>query len=150
MLPFRPLTVMCNAWFVLIAFVAVAGVIWMFAFTHTLLALPLPPASVFTAVFVVRVIACPLTGMFEVAETTVVPTVSELITTSQLAVAAPPVLVQFGEPMNEPGPLTIAAVPVSSPVSMLPFRPLTVMCSVWLVLTAFVAVAGVIWMFAFT
>ena len=70
---------------------AVAGVIWMFAFTQTLLALPLPPAAVFTAVSVVRVIVWPLTGMSDVAETTVVPSTAEVIVTVQVAVAAPPV-----------------------------------------------------------
>ena len=75
----------------LTAFVAVAGPIWMFAFTHTLLALPLPPAVVLSAVFVARVIVTPATGIPEVAETTVVPVTAELIVTVQLAVAAPPV-----------------------------------------------------------
>jgi hypothetical protein len=79
-----------STWFVLTAFVAVGGVIWMFAFTHALLALPLPPASVFTAVFVVLDIVWPLTVMTDVAETTVVPTEAEVMVTVQLAVAAPP------------------------------------------------------------
>ena len=60
-------TVIVSMWFVLTAFVAVAGVIWMFASTQVLLALPLPPAAVLTAVPVVRVIDWPLTGMSEVA-----------------------------------------------------------------------------------
>jgi hypothetical protein len=60
-------------------------------FSHVLLALPLPPAAVFTAVFVVRVIVWPLTGMSEVADTVVVPATAEVIVTVQLAVAAPPV-----------------------------------------------------------
>ena len=54
--PPSALTVIVSMWFVPTALVAVAGVIWMFASTHVLLALPLPPAAVFTAVFVVRVI----------------------------------------------------------------------------------------------
>ena len=54
-------------------------------------ALPLPPEAVLAAVPVVRVIDCPLTGMFDVADTTVVPVVDEVIVTVQLAVAAPPV-----------------------------------------------------------
>ena len=53
--------------------------------------MPLPPAAVFTAVLVVRVIVRPLTGMFDVAETTVVPATAEVIVTVQVAVAAPPV-----------------------------------------------------------
>src|SRR5262249_61829968 len=72
-------------------FRSLAGVIWMLALTQTLFALPLPPAAVFTAVFVVRVIVCPLTGMSDVAETTVVPVAADVIVTVQLAVAPPPV-----------------------------------------------------------
>ena len=56
-----------------------------------LLAFPLPPAAVFTAVPVVRVIVCPLTGMLDVAWTTVVPGVAEVIVTWHDAVAPPPV-----------------------------------------------------------
>ena len=70
--PSIALIVIVSTWFVPTAFVAVAGVIWMFASTQSLLALPLPPAAVFTAVLVVRVIVWPLTGMSDVAETTVV------------------------------------------------------------------------------
>jgi hypothetical protein len=58
--------------------------------TQVLRALPLPPAAVFDAVPVVRGIVWPLTGMFEVAETIVVPTVPEEIVTVQLAVGPPP------------------------------------------------------------
>ena len=54
-------------------------------------ALPLPPEAVLSAVPVVRVIVCPLTGMSEVACTTVVPATFEVIVTVQLAVAPPPV-----------------------------------------------------------
>src|SRR6478735_6699040 len=84
-------TVIVSTWFVPTGLVAVAGVIWMFALTQTLFALPLPPAAVFTAVPVVRVIVCPLTGISDVAETTVVPVADEVIVTVQLAVAPPPV-----------------------------------------------------------
>ena len=49
--PLIALTVIVSTWFVPTALVAVAGVIWMFAFDPDLLALPLPPAAVFTAVF---------------------------------------------------------------------------------------------------
>jgi hypothetical protein len=52
-------------------------------------ALPLPPDAVFAAVPVVRVIVCPLTGMFDVAETTVAPVAFEVIVTVQVF-AAPP------------------------------------------------------------
>ena len=89
--PLIALTVIVSTWFVPTALVAFAGVIWMFALTQTLLALPLPPAAVFTAVLVVRVIVWPLTGMSDVAETTVVPTAAEVMVTVQVAVAAPPV-----------------------------------------------------------
>jgi hypothetical protein len=67
------------------------GVIWTFTSTHVLLALRLPPDAVFCAVPVVRVIEMPLIGMSDVAETTVMPAVADVIVTVQLAVAAPPV-----------------------------------------------------------
>ena len=79
-------TVIVNVWFVPTALVAVAGVIWMFASAQVLLAGPLLAA----VPSVVRVSELPATGMFDVAETTVVPCVAEVITTVQLAVAAPP------------------------------------------------------------
>ena len=63
----------------------------MFASTHVFDALPEPPAAVFAAVPVVRVIVTPLTGMSDVADTTVVPGRADVIVTVQLAVAAPPV-----------------------------------------------------------
>src|SRR5262245_12823305 len=87
------LTWQVSTWFVPTAFVAVAGVSWMFASgcSHTFDAFPLPPEAVFAAVPVVRVIVTPLTGMFDVACTTVVPATLEVIVTVQLAVAAPPV-----------------------------------------------------------
>src|SRR5215510_15851850 len=88
--------------------------------------------------------------MSDVACTTVVPVAAEVIVTVQLAVAAPAVDVQVGEPTNEPGPLTIEAVAVCGPASIVPFSAFTVIVSTWFVLTAFVSVAGVIWMFAFT
>ena len=81
----------CSVWVVPTALLAVPGVIEMFASpdSHVLDALPLPPGPGFDPV--VRVIVCPLTGMFDVACTTVVPEVFEVIVTVQLAVAAPPV-----------------------------------------------------------
>ena len=63
-----------SVWFVPTAFVAVAGVILMFASTHVLLASPEPPAAVLTAVLVVRVIDWPVTDeRCVVAWTVVVP-----------------------------------------------------------------------------
>jgi nicotinamide riboside transporter PnuC len=44
-------------------------------------AFPEPPEAVLAAVAVVRVIVCPLTGMSDVAATTVVPAVAEVIVT---------------------------------------------------------------------
>src|SRR5262249_40808894 len=82
-------TVIVSTWFEPTALVAVGGVIWMFAFTHTLAALSLPPGPGLVAV--VRVIVCPLAGMSAVADTTVVPTEAEVIVTVQDAAAAPPV-----------------------------------------------------------
>ena len=78
-----------NTWLAPTGFSADSGEIWMFASTQVLFALPEPPGPGFVAV--VRGIVCPFTGMLEVAETTVVPGVVELIVTVQLAVAAPPV-----------------------------------------------------------
>ena len=89
--PPSALMVIVSTWLAPTALVAVAGAIWMFALTQTLLALPLPPAAVLSAVAVVRVIVWPLTGMSEVAETTVVPVAADVIVTVQLAVAPPPV-----------------------------------------------------------
>src|SRR5262245_43053931 len=148
--PLTALIVIVRTWFVLTAFVSVAGVIWMFASTQTLLALPLPPAAVLIAVFVVRVMTWPLTGMSDVAETTVVPTAAEVIVTVHVAVAAPPVEVQGFGPTNEPGPLTIEAVAVCGPASIGPWIAFTVILSTWFVLTALVSFAGVIWMLALT
>jgi hypothetical protein len=122
----------------------------MFAFTQSLLALPLPPAAVFAAVFVARVTVWPLTGMSDVADTTVVPVVGEVIVTVQLAVAPPPVYVQLGLPTKLPGPLKMLAVAVCGPASIAPLTALTAIVRTWFVPTGFVAVAGVISMFAFT
>jgi hypothetical protein len=145
------LIVIVSTWFVFTAFVSVGGVIRMFAVCQILLALSLPPAAVFAAVFVVRRTFWPLTGMFEVAETTVVPATAEVIVTVQLAVAAPPVYVQvLTSPTKEPGPLTMLAVAVCVPASIVPLIAFTVIVSTWFVPTGFVSSAGVIWMFAFT
>jgi hypothetical protein len=80
-----------SVWFVPIGLTAFAGVIWMFASTQFFDAFPLPPAAVFAAVPVVRVITTPLTGMSDVAWTTVTPGVADVIVTVQLAVGPPPV-----------------------------------------------------------
>src|SRR3954454_9364596 len=113
-------------------------------------AVPLPPAPVFAAVPVVRVMLTPLTGIADVAVTTVVPAVAEVIVTVQLAVAAPPVYVQVGEPTKLPGPDTIEAVAVCGPASIVPLIAVTVIVSTWFVPTGLFAVAGVIAIFAFT
>ena len=67
------------------AFVAVAGPMAMFASTHFFSALSDPPAAVFSAVSVVRETDWPSTRMFEVACTSVVPVMAEVIVTVQLA-----------------------------------------------------------------
>jgi hypothetical protein len=90
-------------------------------------ALPLPPDAVFAAVPVVRVTDTPPTEITDVADTTVVPVVAELIDTVQLADAAPPVYEQDGEPTNEPGPETMLAVAV--PFPSVPLIALTVIVS---------------------
>src|SRR5262245_22143587 len=90
-LPDRKSAVNVSTWFVPTGLFAIAGVMLMFASTQFLLAFPLPPEAVFAAVPVVRVIVWPLTPMFDVAETTVVPTAFDVIVTVQLADGAPPV-----------------------------------------------------------
>ena len=57
---------------------------------------------------------------------------------------------QVGEPTKLPGPLTIDAVAVCGPASSVPPTAFTVIVSTWFVPIAFVAVAGVISMFAST
>src|SRR5437870_832284 len=109
------------------------------ASTHVLLAGPLLPA----VPSVVRgTEPLPVSGMEEVAETTVVPVVAEVMTTVQLAVA-PQALTPHLEACatNLPGLLVILAVAVPSP-SVVP-TAVTVMMSVCLVPPAFVAAAGV-------
>src|SRR4051794_12320852 len=98
----------------------------MFAFTHTLLALPLPPAAVFTAVPVVRVILCPFPGMSDVPETTVVPTTAEVMVTVQLAVAASLVYVQDGEPPHSFPTRRSSDLAVCGPASSVPLSAFTV------------------------
>src|SRR5262245_14603581 len=93
--------------------------------TQIFCALPLPPGPGFEPV--VRGIVTPLTGMFEVACTTVVPATVEVIVAVQLALGPPPVYVHVGDPTNEPGPLTIDAVAVCGPASMFPPGAFTVM-----------------------
>src|SRR5438876_168233 len=95
------------------------------ASTHVLLAGPLLPA----VPFVVRVTEpASVSGMEEVAETTVVPVVAEEMTTVQLAVAPPPLSVHVGETTKLPGPLVILAVAVPLP-TVVP-TAVTVMVSV--------------------
>src|SRR5215207_2124120 len=90
--PLTACTVIVRTWFVPTAFVSVAGLISIHAFTHVLEALPLPPAAVLAAVAVVRVLVTtgpgegPTSGMSAVAPTTVVPVVADVIVTVQLAV----------------------------------------------------------------
>jgi hypothetical protein len=83
----------------------------------------------------------PARGIFEVAETTVVPVALDVMTTVQLAVVLPPVYEHVGEPTKLPGPLVILAVAV--PLPRLAPPEVTVMVNVWLVPTAFTALAGV-------
>src|SRR4051794_27768123 len=52
--PLTACTVIVSTWFVVTGFVALDGVISIHASTHFLLALPLPPAAVLSAVAVVR------------------------------------------------------------------------------------------------
>src|SRR5437773_930793 len=83
------------------------------ASTHVLLAGPLLPA----VPFVVRLTEPPpVSGMEEVAETTVVPVVPEVMTTVQLAVASAPARRSADLPTKLPGPLVILAVAVPLPI----------------------------------
>jgi len=127
--PPNAFTVIVSTWFVETGLLSVGGAIWTFASTHVLEALPLPPDAVLTAVPVVRAIVTPFTGMSDVADTTVVPTLAELIVTVQLADAEPPVYVHVGEPTKLPGPLTIDAVVVCGPASIVSPSALTVIVS---------------------
>src|SRR5262245_14791524 len=87
MVPFTALTVIVNVWFVPTALVPVGGLIWMLASTQVLLAGPLLPA----VPSVVRVTVPSLvSGMFDVADTTVVPVTADVMVTVQLALAPPP------------------------------------------------------------
>src|SRR5262249_37906087 len=106
--------------------------------------------AVFTAVPVVRATDTPLTGMSDVAETTVVPVAAEVIVTWQNAVAPPPTYVHWFEPTKLPGPDTIVAVAVCGPASIVPLSAFTVIVSTWFAPTGFVAVAGLMLMFPST
>src|SRR5262249_39481573 len=93
MVPFTALTVIVSVWFVFTALVAAAGVMWMFASTHVLLAglLLTRPLGVELPSVVRDTEPSPASGMSEVADTTVVPVTADVITTLQLAVRPPPV-----------------------------------------------------------
>jgi hypothetical protein len=85
------LTVIVSVWFVPAALVAVDGVIEIVASPHVLLAGPLLTSPLTVVVpFVVRGSVTPPTTILDVAETTVVPTTADVITTLQLAVVPPP------------------------------------------------------------
>src|SRR5207249_200565 len=108
------------------------------ASAHVLLAGLLLPA----APSVVRLTEPPpVSGIEEVAETTVVPVVPEVMTPVQLAFPYTTLFRSVGDPTKLPGPLVILAVAVPLP-SVVP-TAVTVMVSVWLVPTALAAVAGV-------
>src|SRR5262249_18454533 len=92
----------------------------------------------------------PLTGLFDVADTTVAPADVGGIVTEQLAVAAPPVYVQVGDPTKLPRPLTIDAGAVCGPAPGVPPSPLPVTPATCSVPSGMGAVGGLIWMFAST
>src|SRR5438093_550157 len=82
------------------------------ASTHVLLAGPLLPA----VPFVVRVTEASLvSGMEEVAETTVVPVVAEVMITEIGRAACREGVLHLGEPTKLPGPPVILAVRVPLP-----------------------------------
>src|SRR5262249_46022184 len=86
------------------------------------------------------------------SRTTVVPAVADVICTVHEPVF-PTVVQVFTPPTNEPGPntveglITVPAGAFTKPETVLTF---TWPVNVWFVRTTFVAVAGVIWMFAST
>src|SRR5437899_270942 len=93
--------------------------------TDVLLAEPLLPA----VRFVVRVAdTASDSGREEVAETTVVPVVAEVITSVRLPLAPPPGELHAGESTNLPGPLVILAV--AEPLPNVVPTAVTVMVSV--------------------
>src|SRR5438876_26313 len=95
------------------------------ASAHVLLAVPLLPA----VPSVVRVAEpSPVSGMEEVAETTVVPVVAELITTLSFPTRRSSDLLHVGEPTKLPGPLVILAV--AEPLPNVVPTAVTVMVSV--------------------
>src|SRR5947199_215967 len=95
------------------------------ASAHVLLAGPLLPA----VPFVVRVTEpASVSGMEEVAETTVVPVVAEVMTTVQLAVARSEVRREGRKVTKLPGPLVILAV--AEPLPTVVPTAVTVMVSV--------------------
>src|SRR5438876_1015688 len=72
----------------------------------------------------------PANGMFEVAETAVVPAVADVITTVQLALALPPRRSPDLAPTKLPGPLEMVAVAVPPPAAIMPPDVFTVIVSV--------------------
>src|SRR2546428_789556 len=95
------------------------------ASTHVLLAGPLLPA----VPLVVRVTEpSPVSGMEEVAETTVVPVLAEVMTTVQLAVAPPPFFFNDAAPTEIYALSLLHALPISLP-TVVP-TAVTVMVSV--------------------
>ena len=77
-----------STWFVLTALVAVGGVIETLPSIQVLLASPLPPALVLTAVLVARVTVWPATEKVVVTWTVLVPVSAEVMVTVQVGAAA--------------------------------------------------------------
>src|SRR5580765_1127959 len=121
----------------------------MFAFTHVLVAFGPSPTCASPVVLVSEI---PPTETVVVAWMVVVPVAEDVIVTSQVPVA--PTVLQFCV-AGVPGPAVMFTVqtvpagaftnPAAPPALMLMWQ-----CSVCCVPTAFVADAGVIWMFAST
>src|SRR5262245_62351885 len=141
--PFTALTVIVNVWSVPTALVPVGGLISMLASTQVLLAGPLLPAGP----SVVRVTVPSLvSGMFDVADTTVVPVPADVITTVPHATAPPPASLPILPPTKLPGPLLILAVAVPPAASMVPFTALTVRSEERRVGKACGSVGGLVWL----
>src|SRR5262245_53838934 len=117
MVPFTALTVMVSVWFVPTALVPVGGLIWMFASTQVLVAGPLLPA----VPSVVRITVPSLvSGMFDVADTTVVPVTADVMVTVQRSEARRVGKVRVLRPTTLPGPLAMLAVAAPLAASRVP------------------------------
>ena len=156
-MPGLTLTCTVSVWFVPVGFVAVCGVIWMFASTQFLVALSqllVQPGVTFAAVPVVRV-TVPLALVKLIAEVACTGVTRDGRGDHDRAARGrrpARVVTRSGEPTKLPVVLGgVRMVAVAVPLaSTPPLVAVTVIVSVWFVPTALVAFCGVIWMNAST